>query len=813
MKFTVSMRAVPMLLAFAFSVGCDGGGGTTAPRTPGAVAIVTGGSQSATVGAPVAAAPSVVVTDTEGRPMSGVAVTFAVASGGGSVTGGSATTNGSGVATAGSWTLGTSAGANSLTASAAGLPAVTFSATGIAGPPAALIVSAGSGQAAVAGSALGIAPAVLVRDAFANPVANVTVSFAVASGSGSVAQASPTTNASGIASTPWILGTAAGTNTMNVSAGTLAPVTITATGIAGTAASVTRTSAVTVSGVVGGAPAELPRAVVRDANGNGVANTPVVFAVTAGGGTLTGASATTDVSGTATVGGWTLGTIAGTQTVTATAPGLAPAIFTANAAPGAPSAMAISAAALPTGPAGEPLTVLPAVIMRDAFGNPVPNVTVTFTVVAGGGALGGAAPSTNVLGIATLTSWTLGNAVGSNVVRASATGVTPVNFTVAGIAGPPSSLTIGAGNAQSAAPGSAVAIAPSVFLRDRFGNAVSNAGVTFAVTGGGGAVTGATQVTTTAGAATVGSWTLGAVAGSNTLSVQSAGVPAITFTATGTTSPLPAGNYNITVRYATPPSARQQLAVDRAVARWEQVITGDLQNIPANLPAGSCGASSAALSETIDDLLIFVDFGIIDGVGQILGQAGPCFIRTADGLPIIGTVQLDGADLARLEADGSIDAVVLHEIGHVLGIGSLWENQGLLAFASTDTVSFTGVNTGTAFRGIPGNTFLGQSTPVENCVGLNGCGQGTRDSHWRELVLGRELMTGFISPSGQTNPLSLMTIESLGDMGYLVNRGAADPFILGAGLWADGNDRTIELAEIKPSFRIRRMDTDGRIRQ
>ena len=64
--------------------------------------------------------------------MTGVAVTFAVTTGGGSVTGGSATTGSDGIATVGSWTLGAAPEGNTLTATTAGLPAVTFTACGTA---------------------------------------------------------------------------------------------------------------------------------------------------------------------------------------------------------------------------------------------------------------------------------------------------------------------------------------------------------------------------------------------------------------------------------------------------------------------------------------------------------------------------------------------------------------------------------------------------------------------------------------------------------------------------------------------------------
>jgi hypothetical protein len=100
------------------------------------IAINAGNSQSATVSTSVSINPSVIVRDTYDNPVSGVSVTFAVATGGGSGTSLSATTNGSGIATVGSWTLGASVGSNTMTATSTGLTGspVTFTATGTAVP-------------------------------------------------------------------------------------------------------------------------------------------------------------------------------------------------------------------------------------------------------------------------------------------------------------------------------------------------------------------------------------------------------------------------------------------------------------------------------------------------------------------------------------------------------------------------------------------------------------------------------------------------------------------------------------------------------
>ncbi|HSE46987.1 MAG TPA: leishmanolysin-related zinc metalloendopeptidase, partial [Gemmatimonadales bacterium] len=200
-----------------------------------------------------------------------------------------------------------------------------------------------------------------------------------------------------------------------------------------------------------------------------------------------------------------------------------------------------------------------------------------------------------------------------------------------------------------------------------------------------------------------------------------------------------------------------------------------------------------------DDLLIFVALVPIDGVGKILGQAGPCFIRSSNRLTIIGIMKFDTADLANMQTNGTLDDVILHEMGHVLGFGSIWEDPSidLLVTPSLTTAQHTGCNPppppptnpctvppptcDTHFSGAiaisafnsqnGGNTYTGAKVPVENT-----CGVGTADSHWREAVFDNELMTGFIS--GTPNPMSRTTIASLQDLGYAVNVSEADAFTI-----------------------------------
>jgi hypothetical protein len=57
-------------------------------------------------------------------------------------------------------------------------------------------------------------------------------------------------------------------------------------------------------------------------------------------------------------------------------------------------------------------------------------------------------------------------------------------------------------------------------------------------------------------------------------------------------------------------------------------------------------------------------------------------------------------------------------------------------------------------------------------------GPGTIDGHWRDRVFTTELMTGIVSAPGVANPLSLMTIGALTDLGYVTNAAVADTYVL-----------------------------------
>jgi hypothetical protein len=281
----------------------------------------------------------------------------------------------------------------------------------------------------------------------------------------------------------------------------------------------------------------------------------------------------------------------------------------------------------------------------------------------------------------------------------------------------------------------------------------------------------------------------------------------VAFSATAAADPT---SFNIGVRFLSTATATQRQAFTDARLRWEAAITDDLADGLLQAAAGTCGTSSPAVDQVVDDVLILVSLVAIDGEGGVLGGAGPCWIRDPGDLTIMGAMQFDTADLQMLEDDGILSNVILHEMGHVLGFGTLWEIQGFLADPSLPPATgtdphFTGQQGIAAFDDVGGTAYVtGAKVPVENTGG-----PGTADGHWRESVLGNELMTGFIGPG--SNPLSRVTLASLADQGYGVNLATADPYSLLLSLRAFDTQPKLLLKNDILRLPIKKVDPRGRL--
>jgi len=169
----------------------------------------------------------------------------------------------------------------------------------------------------------------------------------------------------------------------------------------------------------------------------------------------------------------------------------------------------------------------------------------------------------------------------------------------------------------------------------------------------------------------------------------------------------------------------------KAAERWEKIIIGTKIN-PGR------------------ELILNIDFtiGKIDKVGGTLGYAGYRSISNEFGdLPTSGMMKFDEYDIENLKNQGTLEDLILHEMGHVLGIGSLWKFKGL----------------------IPANCHELEENVVYNDGHIlieNDGGPGTKCSHWDESIYKDELMTGYL---GKVNYLTNITVSSLDDLGYIVD--------------------------------------------
>jgi hypothetical protein len=289
-------------------------------------------------------------------------------------------------------------------------------------------------------------------------------------------------------------------------------------------------------------------------------------------------------------------------------------------------------------------------------------------------------------------------------------------------------------------------------------------------------------------------------------------------------STLTSSQYDFEFVFTNVPVGTSQDMFTTAANRWREVIFGDVSDIASSNVPSNCGALTGA----IDDIRMCANYAAIDGVGKILGSAGPLAQRSAGvnaPLTFAGQMRFDIADVGRpdlpriivsqkscmcmcvheytsngrlTDSHDSLDRsrpMQLHEMGHIvscaefkcitdlfswsnltrlfilqLGIGTLWKDLGLIT--STTPPCFhkatsKASNEYQCLSGCPSTSAI----PIEKNVGSS----GSDCSHWAESCLKNELMTPFASGS---SALSRMTIASLEDIGYVVNYAGADDFAL-----------------------------------
>ena len=191
--------------------------------------------------------------------------------------------------------------------------------------------------------------------------------------------------------------------------------------------------------------------------------------------------------------------------------------------------------------------------------------------------------------------------------------------------------------------------------------------------------------------------------------------------------------------------------------RWMAVIVDELPDYEFTQGwSGRCGDHTYEIpaGERTEDLRIYVTSFQGDRLDP-LGWASPHLLRDKTYLPVLGCM---GFDLERAD----LEITGLHEAGHVLGFGTVWENPGFVQDLDGDT-HFNGPLAIAAFDDAGGTGYTGAKVPVKKMDG----------GHWRSPPIDFELM----SPSGGGH-LSAITVQSFADLGYGVDVTQADPYTL-----------------------------------
>jgi len=449
--------------------------------------------------------------------------------------------------------------------------------------------------------------------------------------------------------------------------------------------------------------------------------------------------------------------------------------------PGGAASLVAGGGATPSAVVGTVLSVSPTFTVRNSAGATVAGVPLSVVVTSGGGSLSGA-PTVSTAAEMSVGTWTLGSVAGSQTVTVTVSGLPALVLSATATPGSATGMNIAAGNNQTALAGTAVTAAVQARVVDSFGNAIPGQTIDWSVVDGSGALGGSsTTVSNSSGIATAPAWTLGRFGGTQRLRAVSGSFEAFVTATIQTT-------FTVDLRWATtPPTGATLDAFTRAVNRIRAAVVGGLT--PVGLPSGFTNVSQCPggptgqpdFTETsIPGVIIYASIGPDDGPGGRLGSAGPCLIRPAGAMhkPALGTMKFDEADVPARVLAGTFDAIVLHEMLHVIGIGTIWANNSVLTGAGTADARYTGARARTACANLNGGvTTCATNVPVHSADGA-----GSADSHWRESTFTTELMTPFIG-SGSA-PFAAMTIESLGDFGYTVNPNAADSYTVAAGLWA-----------------------------
>jgi hypothetical protein len=586
----------------------------------------------------------VVVTDDDDRPIPDVEVSFTVdGEASGTISKPSARSDHEGTVQV-KWTLGPAPGPQTVQAVAvnsSGSPLngspLTFSAEAVRPRPARILLLRAPPTLVQNGTLFSRQPVVGVLDSDDEPVAEVEVTVAIASGDGTLAGTTTvSTDAEGRAtySDLTILG-AVGLRTLRFSVSdpvleiVSAPVEVGA----GSATRMVGNEPLTYQGTVSSPVNPAPSVLVRDEAGNAVPGVAVTF-VADRDGSVSPSTVITNELGVAQVTSWTLGRSAGvgySLTAQLQSAGTAPVVFSATARAGAAGRLEVRVQPSPTAQSGVRFSRQPAIQVTDELGNPAPQpgLTITATLSSGpGGTLQNASATTNASGLASFADLTLTGLVGDYTLSFSEptlTGVGSDRIVVA--AGPPARLALVGSPSAEARSRVPFAAQPSVQLQDASGNPVAQAGVEVraSIASGEGTLSG--QTTALTGGSGRANYTDLAIAGSpgaRTLRFASTNpateVSSETITLPGVASisilTAPTSSVVVGTQLAVPVSWTLTDLADQPVADAPVVISvspgGSVEPVSASDPSGIVQLQSWTVSQTAGSQYVELE---VPGVG------------------------------------------------------------------------------------------------------------------------------------------------------------------------------------------------------
>ena len=254
---------------------------------------------------------------------------------------------------------------------------------------------------------------------------------------------------------------------------------------------------------------------------------------------------------------------------------------------------------------------------------------------------------------------------------------------------------------------------------------------------------------------------------------------------------VPSGEepFNIDLVFVSDFTDARKDVMRQAARRWETIITEGLPDVDFSANPFSLvdddGRVTMEIDDTVDDLRILVHK---DDLSGLAGFGGPKYVRSGNptGLPALGQVWVTASFLARRQRweplwieERLLRDLMLHEIAHVLGFGPLWTDLDLRHDLAGDTY-FSGERSIEAFNAAGGESYSGNKVPLETRRSSS-CGH---PAHWRAYVfqgLVRQFGAEIMEPTVERkHALSAITIQSIADLGYVVDVSRADPYRLPA---------------------------------